>query len=334
MATVSRHHALASLDGALRQGHSGAQLLQAVGINPALIDLANTRINDDQMAALVQHIWGELDDEFMGFTANPCKRGSFAFMLQSVRRCYSLREALHMGLRFYQLCTDDIQTRLVEANEQATITIRFRHPELDAKCFYQEFWMVIWHRLASWLCGIAIPLIETRFAGPKPEHAMELVTMFPSRHCFNAGENALVFPAEYLNSSLIRNRTEVNQFLIKSPYNLLTIPGHDRSLRSTVEQLLRQAHSLKGGFPRIAELADQLHMTQQTLHRRLKAEGSSYQRVKDSIRRDDALMLLTKEKRSVFEVAEALSFSDTRSFTRAFKQWTGMTPREYRRVLG
>ena len=101
-----------------------------------------------------------------------------------------------------------------------------------------------------------------------------------------------------------------------------------------MEQLLRQAHSLKGGFPRIAELAGQLHMTQQTLHRRLKAEGSSYQRVKDSIRRDDALMLLTKEKRSVFEVAEALGFSDTRSFSRAFKQWTGMTPREYRRFLG
>ena len=334
MATVLGYHALASLDGAIRQGYCGAQLLQGVGINPALIELPSTRINDEQMAALVQHIWGQLDDEFMGFTDNPCKRGSFAFMLQSVRRCYSLREALIMGMRFYQLCTEDIQTRLIEENEQATITISFRHPELDAKGFYQEFWMVIWHRLASWLCGISIPLIETRFARQKPKHAIELMTMFPSAHYFNAGENALVFPAEYLNSSLIRNKTEVTQFLIKSPYNLLTIPGHDRSLRGRVEHLLREAHRGEVGFLRIAEVAERLHMTQQTLHRRLKSEGSSYQQVKDSIRRDDAMTLLTKERRTVLEVAESVGFADARSFSRAFKQWTGMSPREYRRFIG
>jgi AraC-like DNA-binding protein len=333
MATVSCHHALASLDGAIRQGFSGPKLLKAAGINPALLELPQARINDDQMTSLVQHIWATLGDEFMGFTVTPCKRGSFAFMLHTVCRCYSLREALITGLRFYQLCTEDIETTLTEENERATINISFRHPVKDEKSFYQEFWMVIWHRLASWLCGISIPLIETRFAQPKPMHAIELMTMFPSAHYFNAGDNALVFPAEYLNCSLIRNRSEVNDFLIRSPYNLLTIPGHDRSLRSKVEQLLRDAESLKYGFPRISVVADRLYMTQQTLHRRLKVEGSSFQRIKDGIRRDAALALLTQEGRPVFEVAEQVGFSDARSFTRAFKHWTGMSPREYRRFM-
>jgi len=333
MATVSCHHALASLDGAIRQGFSGPKLLKVAGINPAVLELPQSRINDAQMTALVQRIWATLDDEFMGFTANPCKRGSFAFMLHAVRRCYSLREALVTGLRFYQLCTDDIETTLTEEDERATITIRFRQPELDEKNFYQEFWMVIWHRLASWLCGVSIPLMETKFTQPKPMHAMELMTMFPSAHQFNAAANALVFPAEYLNCSLIRNRAEVNDFLIRSPYNLLTIPGHDRSLRSKVEQLLRDTKRLENGFPRIGEVADRLCMTQQTLHRRLKAEGSSFQSVKEGIRRDTALALLTKEGRPVFEVAEKVGFADARSFTRAFKQWTGMSPREYRRFI-
>lgn len=333
MATVSCHHALTSLDGAVRQGLQAADLLKAVGINPALAALPSARVNDEQMTALVQHIWARLDDEFMGFTATPCKRGSFAFMLHAIRRSYSLREALTMGMRFYQLSTEAIQTTLIEENEQATITIRLRDPELDDKSFYQEFWMVIWHRMASWLCGVSIPLIETRFVQAKPGHALELMTMFPSPHRFNASTNALVFPAEYLNCSLIRNRSEVDAFLVNSPYNLITIPGRDRSLRSRVGQLIKAASPGILRIPHLHTVAEQLHLSQQTLHRRLKEEGTSYQRIKNDLRRDEALRLLTQERRPVYEVAERVGFLDARSFTRAFKDWTGMTPIDYCRFL-
>lgn len=333
MATISSHHALSSLEGAIRQGHAGTDLLKAAGINPQLASRPDARVNDNQMTALVQLIWERLGDEFMGFTENPCKRGAFAFMLHAIRRCHDLREALRMGMRFYKLFTDDIRTELVETGDRATVIICFRRPELDDKHFYQDFWMVIWHRLASWLCDTPIPLMETAFAQPRPPHALELMTMFPSEHRFATAENQLVFPVAYLDRPLTRSKAEVDRFLIDSPFNLLTIPGHDRSLKTQVAGLVTTSPAGSLEFPPLREVAHRLHMSQQTLHRRLQGEGSSYQKIKDNLRRDLALTQLVQEKRPVYAVAEAVGYADARSFTRAFKHWTGMTPREYCRFI-
>jgi AraC-like DNA-binding protein len=333
LATISCHHARCSLEGARKQGYDTEVLFKKAGINPQLVALPNARINDNQMTALVQHTWEALGDEFMGFTETPCKRGAFSFMLHSVRRCYNLREALTVGMRFYNLFTEDIRTDLSEANETATITIEFRRPDLDSNHFYLEFWMVIWHRLASWLCGAPIPLIETSFVQPRPQHALELHTMFPGEQQFGDAKNRLVFSGDYLNASLIRNKNEVDEFLLQSPYNLLTIPGYDRSLKKRVTGLISTSQKGNLEFPPLWEIAARLNMSQQTLHRRLKKETSSYQKIKDNMRRDLALTKLIQEKRPVYEVAEAVGFSDARSFTRAFKNWTGLTPREYCRFL-
>ena len=285
------------------------------------------------MTLLVQQIWNLLRDEFMGFTETPCKQGAFSFMLHSIRRCEHLLEALTTGIRFYNLITEDIHTELVVDGAAASIIIKFRRPELDANHFYQDFWMVIWHRTASWLCGVPIPLVETSFAQPRPPHAAELNIMFPSRHHFDATENRLTFSAEYLTEPLIRDKRQVKEFLKNSPRNLLTIPGHDRSLRQRVASLATTPRDGRLTPPPLEEIAQALNMSQQTLHRRLQDEETSYQKIKDNVRRDMALTKLMDDRQSVGEVAEAVGYSDARSFTRAFKTWTGMTPREYRRYL-
>ncbi|MGI9295069.1 MAG: AraC family transcriptional regulator [Pseudomonadales bacterium] len=333
MATISCHHVRNSLVGAQRQGHSAETLLIKAGINPQLVALPNARINDNQMTLLVQLIWEKLGDEFMGFTETPCKQGVFSFMVHTIRRCNNLREALKVGMRLYNLFTEDIHTELFEASENATIVIDFRRPDLDSNHFYQEFWMVIWHRLASWLCGIRIPLLETSFSQPCPEHALELNSMFPGEHHFDTAANRLVFSQEYLRSSLIRSKREVDDFLIHSPYNLLTIPGYDRSLQSKIVGLISLTPGGNLEFPPLEEIAKRMNMSPQTLHRRLKKEASNYQKIKDNMRRDLALTKLIQEKRPVYEVAEAVGFADARSFTRAFKHWTGLAPREYCRFL-
>jgi AraC-like DNA-binding protein len=72
-------------------------------------------------------------------------------------------------------------------------------------------------------------------------------------------------------------------------------------------------------------------MSTQTLHRRLKDSATSYQKIKDNLRRNRAIQMLIHEKLSIEKVSEAVGFGESRSFTRAFKHWTGLTPREYRK---
>lgn len=73
-----------------------------------------------------------------------------------------------------------------------------------------------------------------------------------------------------------------------------------------------------------------MHMTKRTLMRRLKEEGTTYQQLKDRVRRDRAVTLLRDHVLSVSAVAEAVGFSDAAVFARSFRKWTGTSPREFR----
>jgi len=307
------------------------------GINPRLISTPLSRVSDNQMTLLVQLIWETLADEFMGFTPTPCKQGAFTLMAQSVSQCKNLREALQLGTHFYNYITDDITKELIESETQAHLSVVFTTPELDPEHFYQDFWLITWHRFASWLTGRKIPLIETALTYSKPTNSSELHYLFPGSHRFNSHKNQLTFNAEYLNLPLVRSKSELTTFLMHSPADLMTIPGDDNSLSHTIIQLIKNFnHNITTPgltFPTITEIAQQLHLTPITLHRKLKTEGSNYQQIKENIRRDIALTKLVKERLKVKEVAAIVGFSESSSFTRAFKLWTGLTPREYCRFI-
>ncbi len=64
------------------------------------------------------------------------------------------------------------------------------------------------------------------------------------------------------------------------------------------------------------------------------AEGKSYQGVKDALRRDAAIHLLLNPDLTLEDVAQQVGFSETSTFHRAFKKWTGVTPGLYRQLHG
>lgn len=329
MVTISCHHARAIVAQAERYGHDRNDLLIYANINPALLAQPNTRINETQMTKLVKRVHELFDNEFMCFTQRPSKTGVFELMTELMRRCQTLREALDMGARFYNLYTDDVYTELVETDSEAGVRVSLRRPELDPDYFFLEFWMVMWHRLSSWMIGKRIILLETSFKHAEPNHASELVYTFPGPHSFEQTHNQLTFAATHLAEPLIRDDKHWTEFLTNAPFGFLSIPGEDQSLQSKITQLIKQSSTEKLYFPPVQDIAEQLNLSQQTLHRRLKDEASSYQRIKDNLRRDTAMVKLVQDKLPVHKVAELVGFSDSRSFTRAFKQWTGLSPREY-----
>lgn len=84
------------------------------------------------------------------------------------------------------------------------------------------------------------------------------------------------------------------------------------------------------GYPGPEAVAELLHMTPRTYRRRLQEMGLSYKQLLEEARRRDACALLERPEMEVRRVAELLGYSDPANFTRAFRQWTGMAPREWR----
>jgi AraC-like DNA-binding protein len=87
---------------------------------------------------------------------------------------------------------------------------------------------------------------------------------------------------------------------------------------------------LESGDVGMDRVARHLGYSRQTLYRRLKAEGATYEQVLDGLRRRLGLRLVRDGAQSVKEVAYRLGFSDPAAFSRAFKRWTGASPSEMR----
>jgi AraC-like DNA-binding protein len=104
-----------------------------------------------------------------------------------------------------------------------------------------------------------------------------------------------------------------------------------RAATSTAEQVAAElASDLERAPPSIEQVARDLGLSTRTLHRRLACEGTSFQRVLDTVRRDAAIRCILDRERQLKTVASAIGFSDMRSFRRAFKRWTGVSPLQFR----
>lgn len=105
---------------------------------------------------------------------------------------------------------------------------------------------------------------------------------------------------------------------------------HQTPFRREVERRLEPL--LASGQVRIGHVARDLGCSRQTLYRRLKAEGTTFEEVLNLLRRRLALRLMRDQGLSVKETAWRLGFSDPTAFSRAFKRWTGTSPRDVRKA--
>jgi AraC-like DNA-binding protein len=108
---------------------------------------------------------------------------------------------------------------------------------------------------------------------------------------------------------------------------LVKYPPRD-SLIDQVRNLI--AEEFRGGEASLERIADRLGLTPRTLQRKLQELGTSYNDVLDQLRRQLAVRYLREPRMAICEVAYLLGFSEASSFHRAFKRWTGLTPKDFR----
>jgi AraC-like DNA-binding protein len=117
----------------------------------------------------------------------------------------------------------------------------------------------------------------------------------------------------------------VNDILVAHADALLEKLESSKSTRGRVENLLTPM--LRTGRASIDTVAGNLGLSRQTLFRRLKAEGVTFEQVLDELRHTMALEYLSGKRVSVNQTAYLVGFSDPAAFSRAFKRWTGSSPR-------
>lgn len=326
--TVSPHVIRAMLTRATATGHDRDALLSEAGIPASLLDDPGARMLPVQFANLMRALWRLSGDEFMGFTERPSRVGTFPLMMHTALAAGTLGEALRHGCHFYRVLSDEITLSLREEDGRAWFCLRLRRPELDTGHVLNETIMLCWYRFASWLINRRILLQETRFDYPAPAHVAEYHQLYPCPHHFDQDETALIFDARILDLPITRTRDELKMLIRELPLGFFVKPVFQGSFGHRVRsRLLRNPDE---GYPALEMVAEEMFMTGRTLRRKLLEEGTSFQVIKDDLRRDQAMALLRQTREPIQSVAQQVGFREATVFIKAFRQWTGMTPGDYR----
>ncbi|CAN5841393.1 AraC family transcriptional regulator [soil metagenome] len=194
-------------------------------------------------------------------------------------------------------------------------------PELTESAFAQ---LVCSARRASDL--LVVKAVHLTY--PDPGYGQEYERIFQAPVVFGSDWNALQIDPALPDQPVGKLPRYVFGVLSEHAQALLTSLESSKSVRSRVESLLMPI--LHTGDAGIARIAGKMGLSRQTLFRRLKAEGVTFERVLDDLRHRLALDYLEGTKVSVNETAYLVGFSDPAAFSRAFKRWTGMSPKAAR----
>ncbi|MEH6824486.1 MAG: AraC family transcriptional regulator [Motiliproteus sp.] len=327
--TSANHYASVLCALAQDKGLDADRLLATAGISKDVLQHPRARVLTDKISSMVQQIWDELQDENMGLTLQPCRPGAFHMLGKLMVHAPSLGRAIGRGIQFYAILLQDYQLHLTVEGDEACFSIKLRRPELDRDNLLVELIMLSWHRFCSWLIGQHIILTGATFAYPRPPHIDEYQFLFPCPHAFDQGVNSFTFNTRYLNQAPIQSHESLKSFIAGCPTNLFVKHSNDESITTRVRLLIEA--DIANGFPDLVAMAEQLNMNKQTLRLKLKAEGSSYQQIKNLLRRDSAIYhLVHQPSLPISEIANLVGFSEPGVFIRAFKGWTGLTPGHYR----
>jgi AraC-like DNA-binding protein len=167
------------------------------------------------------------------------------------------------------------------------------------------------------------------FAHARPEHADEYRAMFCQRLGFDASLTTMFFDARLLKAALVQTEATLKPFLRAAPRSVFLKYRNPDGWSARLRRRLRIGLE-QGLLPSFATIAREWHVASTTLRRRLAAEGTTFQAIKDELRRDSAIHQLAGGPRSVNAIAAELGFREPSAFRRAFRKWTGLQPLAYR----
>lgn len=238
----------------------------------------------------------------------------------------SFRDALSRMQRYKQLtCPEAIH--VTERNEECHVEFQWllaqaREPELLIDlCF-------AWVReIAARGSDGAIKIKRVELARPEARRAL-YEEHFGGPVVFESARNVLVFHATDLETPFVTHNAEVLAMVAPQLEAELAQQLASRSFREQVKVTLKRL--LAGQRPELRAVARELGVSARTLQRRLTDEAITFQQLVAEARRELAHHYLEQSRLELNETAYLLGYEDANSFFRAFQQWEGTSPGEWR----
>ncbi|MEQ8936824.1 MAG: helix-turn-helix domain-containing protein [Amphiplicatus sp.] len=271
-------------------------------------------------------------DETLHLSKRPLAPGTTDFVIDTVLQAENLEDAMKRTARAYNMMHGGYYNRVSRRGDRLIYTIDDRgfpyaFDEKSGGAYaLMEGLLIFLHALLTLSAGDALGrrLICVRSRRPSRNPSGGFLDFWDAPVRCAAAAYALEYDAAAIDLPVRRWRgTPPNAAAV---YDLIDTMIADRERSGLTKDLrLRVLEALSEGVENQSDVARRLGVSIATLRRRLAETGVSFRDLRHHALNEAALSML-RQGRPVGDVAEALGYVDTRSFSRAFKAWNGMTP--------
>ncbi|HYC56158.1 MAG TPA: AraC family transcriptional regulator [Candidatus Binatia bacterium] len=310
------------------RGVDSQRLFERAGMDTAVLADPNGRFSVEQMGRLWRLAVEVTGDPCLGLhAAEYVQPATFHHLGLALLASMTMEDALVRGARYSRIVSNAADVTVESTPEGICQRIAFR-PGLEQIDEDIDLFMASSLKMGRLLSGhLILPRRIRLRRRATAAIAAQFDRFFGIGVEFAAGENSLLVSYEDARRPLpMGNAVLAGQS--DAVMLELIARADDASIAERVRSEL--VARLPSGEPVRAEVAARLALSEKTLQRRLKDEGTTYQELLDRTRRQLAEQYLREGSLSVCEVTFRLGFSDQSAFTRAFKRWTGLAPGEFR----
>lgn len=326
--TVTGSSALAVCHWLGEHGLDVQALAGLAGINVAALDQQDSRVELTAFNTLLQLAAKSMQNPALGLHLGAWTDSS---RMGVIGHIVFNNRTLQQGLEQYQRLSELV-------NEGVRVSFEVG-PELSVVSYecpdYQFYSALNIERMVSQAVTRArrfvsekLFLREVGFAHERLAPQEEYDAVFGCPVLFGQGRTFIAFESTFLTFELPQRNPFLHQALTRHVEALLKKLQSRRKLSLQVRKILEKNLSRAVD---VVQIADQLAMSRQTLYRKLKQEGVSFQELVEEVRQEKAMAYLNAGRYSLSEIAFLLGFSEQSAFSRAFKRWTGKSPAQFRK---
>ncbi len=310
-------------------GLSPVAVLRHAGLPIGLFEQERIQLTTEEMFALYRAIYEVSGDPAIGLKLGTEERiERYDPIAIAALYTRSFRDALQRLARYKRLvCPEEIQ--IAERGDECAVQFLWLRtdqteptPVVDL-CFA---WIVAIGRRGT---GRTVHPKRVEFQRPE-SHRKMYESHFQCPVKFGARDNVLIFDRADVDQPFLTHNAELLALVAPQLESELTQQLAQKSLSEQVKGIVKKL--LAGQRPTLQDVARELRLSTRTLQRRLTANRAKFQQLMEEARRELAQHYLLHSSLELNETAYLLGYEDANSFFRAFHQWEGTSPGEWRAV--
>lgn len=311
-----------------QQGIEPLELLEAVGIDLARAANPDWRVSQETFYQLMARCVAETGDEAFGLVAAELLQPQ---ALRGLGLAWLASDTVYDGLRrlvrFSHMVSTGVNLSLAEEGDLVHFCLEDGMGAADGVYPGRDYAVGIITRMCRLTVGDFLAPVIIRIERPAPRQPEHWEYMLASRVAFGSAATRITWSRSDIEEPLVTGDpalARVNDAQVQAYLDSFMLQSVSREV---VDKILER---LPDGPPSQQQIAESLCVSNRTLQRKLREEGSTFKELLQDARLQLAREYLSQPNRSVVETAYMLGFSEPSTFSRAFKRWTGMAPTEFR----